>query len=211
VIRITKLHLIIIVLALAMAGVYVNQVQLEKKKKAQLPIAEVSKESFKTQYEEERRRQLELENKERLAIEVVANAGGYWDAASKMGRDVALGEETLRSAKGFLVQKQFDKAYELAVRSIEEFKAAKLKEEAAPAKTEEVKPKAVRSKNVYYSVRRGDCLWNIAKMRKHYGDGNKWRFIWKANIKKVPKRNLIYPKQVLLIPRIQIRGVMRPK
>lgn len=61
-----------------------------------------------------------------------------------------------------------------------------------------------------YTIKKGDCLWNIAK--KYYGSGAKWTTIYKANksviearAKKAGKKssnngNLIYPGTKLTIP-----------
>ena len=49
-----------------------------------------------------------------------------------------------------------------------------------------------------YTVKSGDCLWNIAK--KFYGDGSKYTIIAEANKDKIRTPNLIYPNQVLVIP-----------
>lgn len=49
-----------------------------------------------------------------------------------------------------------------------------------------------------YTVKRGDCLWNIAK--KFYGNGSKYTTIYNANKDKIKNPNLIYPNQVLWIP-----------
>lgn len=49
-----------------------------------------------------------------------------------------------------------------------------------------------------YTVVKGDCLYLIAK--RFYEDGNKWRQIYNANKDKIKNPNLIYPKQVLVIP-----------
>lgn len=54
------------------------------------------------------------------------------------------------------------------------------------------------SQNQYYTVKKGDCLWNIAK--KFYGNGSKYGMIYNANKSKIKNPNLIYPGQVLLIP-----------
>lgn len=49
-----------------------------------------------------------------------------------------------------------------------------------------------------YTVKRGDCLWNIAK--RFYGNGSKYTTIFNANRDKIKNPNLIYPNQVLWIP-----------
>ena len=49
-----------------------------------------------------------------------------------------------------------------------------------------------------YTVKRGDCLWNIAK--RFYGNGSKYTVIYNANKSKIKNPNLIYPGQVLWIP-----------
>lgn len=49
-----------------------------------------------------------------------------------------------------------------------------------------------------YVVKKGDCLWNIAK--KFYGNGSKYPVIAEANKDKITSPNLIYPDQVLIIP-----------
>lgn len=54
-----------------------------------------------------------------------------------------------------------------------------------------------------YVVRKkvpADCLWRIAKDKRHYGTAKLWRRIYEANRSKIRNPNLIYPKQVLLIP-----------
>ena len=49
-----------------------------------------------------------------------------------------------------------------------------------------------------YTVKKGDCLWNIAK--KYYGNGAQYTKIYNANKGKIQNPNLIYPGQVLTIP-----------
>lgn len=49
-----------------------------------------------------------------------------------------------------------------------------------------------------YTVKKGDCLWNIAK--KFYGKGSDYTKIYDANTKQIVNPNLIYPGQVLTIP-----------
>ena len=49
-----------------------------------------------------------------------------------------------------------------------------------------------------YTVKSGDCLWNIAK--QFYGDGSKYTKIYEANKDKISNPDLIYVGQVLTIP-----------
>ena len=49
-----------------------------------------------------------------------------------------------------------------------------------------------------YTVKKGDCLWNIAK--QFLGDGSRWREIYQLNQEKIVNPNRIYPGQVLVLP-----------
>lgn len=70
------------------------------------------------------------------------------------------------------------------------------------------KPVTPAKKYRYYTVRRGDNLWNISK--KYYGTGTRWGTIYNANRKgkrrsdgktgMISRANLIHPGWVLLIP-----------
>lgn len=69
---------------------------------------------------------------------------------------------------------------------------------ASVVKARETKNSPAPKKEENYTVKSGDCLWNIAK--KFYGDGSKYTVIYEANKDKIQKPNLIYPNQVLVIP-----------
>lgn len=58
-------------------------------------------------------------------------------------------------------------------------------------------PKASSAKRTY-TVKRGDCLWNIAK--RFYGNGASYTKIYDANTNKIANPNLIYPGQIFVIP-----------
>ncbi|MDR1408858.1 MAG: LysM peptidoglycan-binding domain-containing protein [Oscillospiraceae bacterium] len=49
-----------------------------------------------------------------------------------------------------------------------------------------------------YTVKKGDCLWNIAK--KYLGSGARYKEIYNLNRDKIKNPNLIYPGQVLKMP-----------
>lgn len=73
-------------------------------------------------------------------------------------------------------------------------KPSKPAKPSKPQRTTENKPKQKT-----YTVKKGDCLWNIAK--KFYGNGAQYTKIYNANKSKIKNPNLIYPGQVLVIPR----------
>lgn len=50
-----------------------------------------------------------------------------------------------------------------------------------------------------YTVVKGDCLWSIAK--KLLGNGARYTEIYELNRDKISKPNLIYPGQVLILPK----------
>lgn len=52
--------------------------------------------------------------------------------------------------------------------------------------------------NSTYTVKSGDCLWNIAK--KQLGDGSRWKEIYELNKDKITNPNLIYADQALTMP-----------
>lgn len=77
-----------------------------------------------------------------------------------------------------------------------------------PASTPATKPTATveppkretsqAPKQSTYTVKSGDCLWNIAK--KYLGDGSRYNEIYNLNKDKIKNPNLIYPGQVLTLP-----------
>jgi len=73
----------------------------------------------------------------------------------------------------------------------------KKKKKKKKAKTKKRSSKK-KKKQKTYTVKSGDCLWNIAK--KFYGNGSQYTKIYNANRGKIKNPNLIYPGQVLTIP-----------
>lgn len=60
------------------------------------------------------------------------------------------------------------------------------------------RPTESAPKSSSYTVKSGDCLWNIAK--KQLGDGSRWKEIYELNKDKITNPNLIYPNQSLTMP-----------
>ena len=71
-------------------------------------------------------------------------------------------------------------------------------EEKTTVKAETPRETSSAPKTKTYTVKSGDCLWNIAK--KYYGNGARYSDIFNANKDKISNPNLIYPGQVLTIP-----------
>jgi nucleoid-associated protein YgaU len=57
-------------------------------------------------------------------------------------------------------------------------------------------------KEIMYTVVKGDCLWNIAKKKEHYGNAFAWPKIYQANRDQIKNPDLIYPKQIFKIPNL---------
>lgn len=86
---------------------------------------------------------------------------------------------------------------EVTVRTVK----VKTESVTATAKAEvkkEVQRVDTQAKPKTYTVKSGDCLWNIAK--KYYGNGSLYTKIYNANRDKISNPNLIYTGQVLTIP-----------
>lgn len=78
-----------------------------------------------------------------------------------------------------------------------EIKKTKLKKTTTKKKSKPKRP-AAKKKTKTYTVKSGDCLWNIAK--RFYGNGAQYTKIYNANRGKIKNPNLIYPGQKLTIP-----------
>ena len=81
---------------------------------------------------------------------------------------------------------------------IKKTKLKKTKKKKTIKKKSKPKRPAAKKKTKTYTVKSGDCLWNIAK--RFYGNGAQYTKIYNANRGKIKNPNLIYPGQKLTIP-----------
>lgn len=102
-----------------------------------------------------------------------------------------------------------DMAYEI---EFQEARDITIKTTTVAKTTSSSTKKRSTKKSSTYTIKRGDSLWKIAAMAKHYGDGTKWKKIYNANksiIEKTAKKYgrsssnngwWIYPGVKLTIP-----------
>ena len=81
---------------------------------------------------------------------------------------------------------------------IKKTKLKKTKKKKTTKKKSKPKRPVAKKKTKTYTVKSGDCLWNIAK--RFYGNGAQYTKIYNANRGKIKNPNLIYPGQKLTIP-----------
>jgi len=58
------------------------------------------------------------------------------------------------------------------------------------------------TKEINYTVVKGDHLWGIAKKKEHYANPFAWPIIYKANRDQIKNPDLIFPKQIFKIPNL---------
>lgn len=104
-----------------------------------------------------------------------------------------------------------DITYEISFFEARAIEVTTTKEESGKAAEPETTRPATKSTT--YKIKSGDTLWAIAAMKKHYGDGSKWKKIYNANkeiIEKTAKKHgkksssnghWIYPGVTLTIPK----------
>lgn len=138
----------------------------------------------------------------------IASAGKAIDAAWEVGADVTIAESLLEDARSAFAEGDYatatSKAWEAEASANAAREAALAMAEAEEEEEEIVVEEVVEEAPGIYVVgtweRDRDCLWNIAKKRRFYGDPWKWKRIYRANRDKIVDPDLIYPGQRLSIP-----------
>ncbi len=134
--------------------------------------------------EEEMRTEEDSEAKRRLhqeAERAIARAQEAISKAEKEKKEVGTAKDKLKKAREALKRERFKEAKKIA----QEVKELTLK---AEAKLPE-----------YHKVKKGETLKVIAK--KIYGNPEKWTLIYRVNKDKIENANIIYPGQILHIPK----------
>lgn len=182
-IKITKLHIILVFFIIFISGIYYYQIKLNQIQRLEKLLNEARSQLEYQRIEIEKKKQEQIERERIISQQALAIAGEYCLLYKNKGHDIEIGRKILQEAKENFNKNNYSEAIQLAQKSIDEFKKSPYK-------------------YVYYIVKRGDCLWKIAKMPQHYNKGSLWFKIWQANKNKIPKYNLIYPRQKLIIPKI---------
>ncbi|MDI6641570.1 MAG: LysM peptidoglycan-binding domain-containing protein [Elusimicrobiota bacterium] len=193
--RITRLHMILVLIVLAAIGLFIAEYRVRRREvipSTKIPpaISKVvpalpvpAKPSVIPSIPAEKPK-LDLEKQKELSRKAIAVAGEYWKIAREEGRAFEEGQEILKRAKKYFSDGNYEEAIKLAKEAIAEFKKARIF-------------------GIKYKVHKTDCLWKIARMKKHYSRGSKWGKIWWANKKTIKHYRLIYPKQTLFIPGVK--------
>jgi nucleoid-associated protein YgaU len=159
---------------------YLYQMQLQKLYQQEQALETARHELDRLKAETSRKLADIVEKRKILTNDTIAIAGEYRLLALGNYRDVSQGEATLHKAKEQFALAKYDEAFDLARQAISELKSA---------------PR----KRLLYHVRTHDTLWSIAK-KSPLRSGYKWVKIWHANKKKIRNPNVIYPRQILVIP-----------
>jgi len=147
------------------------------------------------------------------AQQAIASASEAINAAWEAGADTTEAEALLEEAERAFDDGDYVTAIskareaELSANQAREEALAKAREEAewevVEVEEEIVVEEVVEVPKIYVVgtwERDRDCLWNIAKKERFYGDPWKWKRIYKANRDKIVDPDLIYPGQRLTIP-----------
>lgn len=105
-------------------------------------------------------------------------------------------KEDSKNGSDVIAKVKLKKYIEFGTKTIKIIKNEKIPK--GKPKRETKQSPAPKKKAQTYTVKKGDCLWVIAK--KYYGNGSLYPKIHQANKDKIKNPNLIYPGQVLTIP-----------
>jgi nucleoid-associated protein YgaU len=138
----------------------------------------------------------------------------FQDKLAKEQRRRETAEQELKAVQREFGQRFFDMQNELlkARKESEDIRAKAAESEVALIKStqelERAKIDMMQKKSMvdsqypaFYEVQKGDSLWKIAAMKNIYSDPYKWMEIYAANKDKIEDPGVIYPGQVLKIPR----------
>ncbi len=201
--NITFKSLVIFCSVVLLSALLFSMVSCAKKKPpepvVQKPAVSAEDEARKRAEEEAR---LKAEEEEKKKAEEDARLKAQEDAKRRAEEEAARAkeEETKKRAEDEARKKAEDEARlkaeaeELAKAKAEE--GARIREDVK--KGESVKEGAVKTS---HEVVKGECLWNIARNKDVYKNPFMWPIIYKANHDKINDPDMIYPKQVLSIPR----------
>ncbi|NLB34516.1 MAG: LysM peptidoglycan-binding domain-containing protein [Elusimicrobia bacterium] len=122
------------------------------------------------------------------AAAAIERAAKLIDEAKSLGGNLSVPETSLASARSYFEAEDYPLAIEYADRAASEANAllANLRGDRYTVGS-------------WTSDR--DCLWNIAAKPSIYKDAWKWKRIYKANQDKIKNPDIIYPGQILIIPR----------
>lgn len=129
-------------------------------------------------------------------IEKMMNSGKY---VKYVGGAFSLNNAVIKDFKTSKSNKYWG-GYEYDM-EIQEVRIAKAAYTSTPKATKGGTAQVTENKNQtkrYYTIKKGDCLWAIAK--SYYGSGKLFTKIYDANRDIVGKNYLIHPGQKLLIP-----------
>jgi nucleoid-associated protein YgaU len=187
--KITRLHLLLVLIIAISLGIYGlrRYKEIVRLKEQELRVETGREQKLKKMVlEQSAILQQRMAKESLLAKEAVAVAGEYYKIAKQQGKIIDPGQGILRQAKEVLLRGQYEPARILAHQAIEAFRNAPAAE-------------------MKYKVRRGDCLWNIAAMKRHYRRGFFWPVIYRANKTEIHNPRLIYPRQVFRIPKSNLK------
>ena len=164
---------------------------------------ELTKEAteLKSQIEDLKAKQASLKSIDDSQSELNALVGATDASIARYRKDVADLEGKIQRKEGSIEDA------ELALENLQKDKISALPEfnekvNGQMQRQLEAWKTAEASKEVNYTVVKGDYLWKIAKKDEFYGNGFAWPVIYKANRDQIKDPDLIYPKQVFKIPNL---------